>query len=346
MRTSMTKITFTLAVAAMMAIGSFCVAQDQESTSVVQEQESTSAADSKVDRAAAVKAKKESRAAAKEKRIAEKRLKRVWKTATPVEGFESTEMFQAMEDGQIEVIIKTLDEKKSNVIVTNKSDKPLAISIPATFAAVPTSTLAQLGGGIGGGGAGGGFGGGGQGGGLGGGQGGGQAAGGGFGGGQGGGGFGQGGGGLGGGGRGGGVFNIPPGKVGKVSLTTVCLEHGKQNPNLKMDYTIVPLSKVTSDKSVEEICRMIAADEIAQPVAQAAAWNITDDLSWQKMLSLNRLERMDGYFERFFTPNQLAFAQRVVAVASERAELRAEATKDDKVTVTVEKAKEIYSQQD
>ena len=124
MRTSMTKITFTLAVAAMMAIGSFCVAQDQESTSVVQEQESTSAADSKVDRAAAVKAKKESRAAAKEKRIAEKRLKRVWKTATPVEGFESTEMFQAMEDGQIEVIIKTLDEKKSNVIVTNKSDKP------------------------------------------------------------------------------------------------------------------------------------------------------------------------------------------------------------------------------
>ncbi len=335
MRTSMTKLSLTLAVTAMMAIGSLCYAQ--ESTSTVE-----------ADRAAAVKAKKEAKQTAKEKRIAEKRLKRIWKTATPVEGFESTEMFKAMKDGNIEVLIKTIDEKKSNVIVTNKSDKALAIQMPATFAAIPTVNAQVGGGGFGGGGlggggqGGGGFGGGGQGGG-------GQGAGGGFGGGQGGGGFGGGGGGLGGGGRGGGgggVFNIPPGKAGKVSLTTVCLEHGKQNPNLKMDYTIAPLSSVTSDSSVAEICRMIAADEVAQPVAQAAAWNITDGLSWQKMLVLNRLERMDGYFERFFSPNQLAFAQQVVAVAAERAEERQKHSQDDEMTVSVEQAKEIYSQQD
>lgn len=335
MRTSMTKLSLTLAVTAMMAIGSLCYAQ--ESTSTVE-----------ADRAAAVKAKKEAKQIAKEKRIAEKRLKRIWKTAQPVEGFESTEMFQAMKDGNIEVLIKTIDEKKSNVIVTNKSDKPLAIEMPATFAAVPTVNAQFGGGGLGGGG----LGGGGQGGGFGGGGGGfggGQAAGGGFGGGGQGGGFGGGGGGLGGGGRGGGgggVFNIPPGKVGKVSLTTVCLEHGKPNPTLKMDYTIAPLSTVTSDPSVAEICRMIAADEVAQPVAQASAWNITDKLSWQKMLVLNRLERMDGYFERFFTPNQLAFAQRVVAVAAERAEERKKYTQDDEMTVSVDQAKEIYSQQD
>ena len=293
MRTSMTKLSLTLAVTAMMAIGSLCYAQ--ESTSTVE-----------ADRAAAVKAKKEAKQIAKEKRIAEKRLKRIWKTAQPVEGFESTEMFQAMKDGNIEVLIKTIDEKKSNVIVTNKSDKPLAIEMPATFAAVPTVNAQFGGGGLGGGGLGGG---------------------------------GQGGG-------GGGVFNIPPGKVGKVSLTTVCLEHGKPNPTLKMDYTIAPLSTVTSDPSVAEICRMIAADEVAQPVAQASAWNITDKLSWQKMLVLNRLERMDGYFERFFTPNQLAFAQRVVAVAAERAEERKKYTQDDEMTVSVDQAKEIYSQQD
>ncbi|WP_202907471.1 hypothetical protein [Mariniblastus fucicola] len=328
----MTKLTLTLAVAAIMAIGSLCVAQ-----------ETTSTADT--DNAAPVEVTKETREAAKAKRIAEKRLKRIWKTAVPVEGFESTELFQAMEEGQIEVLIKTIDEKKSNVIVTNKSEKPLAIEMPATFAAVPTTTLAQLGGGgfggggLGGGGqGGGGFGGGGQGGG-------GQASGGGFGGGgQGGGGFGGGGGG--GQGVGGGVFNIPPGKVGKVSLTTVCLEHGKQNPNVKMDYTIVPLAKFTSDGKVAEICRMLANDEVAQPVAQAAAWNITDNLSWQKMLTLNRLERMDGYFERFFSPNQLAFAQRVVAVAAERAEQRQKLTQDDAATVSIEDAREVYRQQD
>ena len=335
MRTSMTKLTLTLAVTAIMAFGSLCVAQEQESTSSAE------------DRVAAVKAKREAKKATKEKRIVEKRMKRIWKTAVPVEGFESADMFQAMENGDIEVLIKTIDEKKSNVIVTNKSDKPLAVKMPATFAAVPKIAKQGLGG-VGGLGGGGGFGGGNQGGGFGGGQGGGgQAAGGGFGGGQGGGGFGggRGGGGFGG-GQGGGVFNIPPGKVGKVSLTTVCLEHGKPNPTLKMDYTIAPLSKVTSDSSVEEICRMLAADEVVQPVAQAAAWNITDGLSWNKMLVLNRLERMDGYFERFFTPNQLRFAQHVVAVAAERAQEREKYTQDDDVTVSVEKAKKAYSQQD
>ena len=333
----MTKLSYTFVVLAMLAVGLPCVAQ--ESTSVA-------------DRAAAVKAKKEARQATKEKRAKERRLKRIWKTAEPVEGFESAEMFDAMEKGDIEVIIKTIDEKKSNVIVTNKTEKPLAIQMPTTFAAVPKVNLqgglGAPGGGGGFGGGGGGFGG--QGGGLGGGLGGGgQAAGGGFGGGQGGGGFGGGGqrGGGGFGGGGGGVFNIPPGKVGKVSLTTVCLEHGKPNPTLAMDYTIAPLSKVTSDGSVAEICRMLANDEVIQPVAQAASWNLTDGLSWRKMLVLNRLERMDGYYERFFTPNQLAFAQQVVAVAAQRAEERQSLMKDDDTsTVSIDKAEETYAKDD
>jgi hypothetical protein len=113
-----------------------------------------------------------------------------------------------------------------------------------------------------------------------------------------------------------------------------------------MDYTIVPLEKFTSDGSVAEVCRMIANDEVAQPVAQAAAWNMMDGLSWQKMLVLNRLERMDGYFERFFTPNQLMFAQRVVAVAAERSEQRKQLMKDDEMTISVGEAKEAYKQQD
>ncbi len=83
-----------------------------------------------------------------------------------------------------------------------------------------------------------------------------------------------------------------------------------------------------------------------QPVAQAAAWNLTDGLSWNKMLTMNRLERMDGYFERFFTPNQLMFAQRVVAVAAQRAEQRRELIKDDEMTVSVGDAIDAISNQD
>jgi hypothetical protein len=64
---------------------------------------------------------------------------------------------------------------------------------------------------------------------------------------------------------------------------------------------------------------MLANDEIAQPCAQAAAWNITG-VNWRELLTLNRIERMDGYYERFFSQNQLVFAQQVVNVAIERAE--------------------------
>lgn len=330
MRTSMTKLSLAFMVTAIMAVNSLCVAQESTSTSTAEVATADAVAvadDTKSEPAESAATKKEAREQLREDRMTEKRLSRIWKTSAPVEGFESTEMFAAMKDGEINVLVKTISEKKSNLIVTNTSDKPLAIAMPETFAVRPR-VLAQQG-----------FGGGGQGGfGGQGGQGGfgrgGQVGGGGFGGGQGGGGFGGGQGGFGGGG--GGVFNIPAGKVGKLSLTTVCLEHGKPNPNVKMDYEIVPLTEFTSDGSVAEICRMLATDEVAQSVAQAAAWNLTDDISWQEMLTMNRLERMDGYFERFFTPEQLTVAQRVVTAASERSEKRADNDHgDDDMTVSV-----------
>jgi hypothetical protein len=259
--------------------------------------------------------------------VKEKRLSTIAKTQAPVEGFESLEMFSAMASGEIEVIIKAKDSVDSNLLVTNNTDRPLAIQMPATFAAVPV--LRQFGGGgLGGGQQGGGFGGG-QGGGLAqtGGQ---QGMGGGFGGGQQGGGFGGGGqqgGGFGGGG-GGGVFNIPPGKSGRLSVKTVCLEEGKPDPTARVDYKIMPLEKFNSDPKIAEMCRMLASDEISQPVSQAAAWHITDGLSWQEMLVKNRIELMDGYTERYFHPNQVAFAPKVVAVAEERAKARKKLEKE------------------
>ncbi len=265
-------------------------------------------------------------------RAEQKRLSRIWKTQTPVQGFESVEMFAGMKSGQIEVVIKTKDEANVNLMVKNNSDKPLAIEMPPAFAAVPV--MAQ-GLGMGGGGGMGGMGGGGMGGMGGGGMGGmgGQGTGGGMGGGGGGGGFGGGGmGGMGGGGMGGmgggGVFNIPPGRVGKVALKTFCLEHGKPNPRPRMDYTIAPIEVLSSDPKVAEMCRMLANDEITQPVAQAAAWNTANGLSWQELLVKNRVELMGGYFERYFSPQQLMMAQQVVRISGLRADERAKLMKD------------------
>ncbi len=165
---------------------------------------------------------------------------------------------------------------------------------------------------------------------VGGGQGGGQGVGGGFGGGQGGGGFGGGqGGGFGGGGQGaGGIFNIPPGREGKLKIKTFCLEHGKHDPAARMEYTVKPLSVLTKDPAIEQMCRMLANDEIAQPVAQAAAWNVANKLSWNFMLTKNRVELSNGYFERYFTPAHLVYAQRTVVEAQKRAEYFAKLQKE------------------
>ena len=252
-------------------------------------------------------------------RMEKRRLARISKSATPEPGFESVEMFAAMESGDVEVIIKAKSAADSNVLVKNNSDKPLAVEMPAAFSAVPVLRQAGFGGGLGGGGrGGGGLGGGGQ-------Q---QGIGGGFGGGgRGGGGFGGGGGGLGGGG-GGGVFNIPPGKVGKVAVKTVCLEHGKKDPKSHIDYVIQPLEKLNSDPKVRQMIRMLSEDEITQNAAQAAAWHVTDELSWQDLAVKNRFEsQMGGYSERYFNQNELLVAQQAVAVATERVKQLADAEK-------------------
>ncbi len=83
----------------------------------------------------------------------EKRLATISKTDLAVDGFESVEMFNAMSTGDIDVIIKAKNAAQSNLVVVNKSDRPLAIEMPAAFSAVPA--MRQLGG-IGGGGIGGG----------------------------------------------------------------------------------------------------------------------------------------------------------------------------------------------
>ena len=270
---------------------------------------------------------------ARAKLVKNKRLNTISKTQTPAEGFESVDLYGAMESGEIKVIIRNTDAANMNLIVENTSDRPLAITMPTAFSAVPAMRQ-QFGGGFGGQG-GGGFGG--QGG-LGGGGfgrgGGNQGIGGGFGGGIGGGGFGGQGGGFGGRGGGGfggggGVFNTPPGRVGKTAVKTVCLEEGKPDPRARIEYRLQPLESLNSDPKIFEMVRMLANDEVTQPAAQAAAWNVANGLSWQELLVKNRIERMDGSYERYFHPGDVQVAQRVVLASSQRAEARAKAMKQE-----------------
>ena len=234
----------------------------------------------------------------------------------------NAEFFAAMDAGKIDVKFIPRDATQANVLVKNLTDKPLNIQLPAAFAGVPV-----LGQGFGGGMGGGGMGGGGMGGGGMGGGGGGQGMGGGMGGG------GMGGGGMGGGGMGGGggFMRIPPERMKKITATTVCLEHGKPDPNPKMAYKIVPLEQFTKNPEVRVVCEALGNKLITQNTAQAAAWHLMDKMSWQELAQKNRVEsKYTGnipWFNRLELQTADAVVKEAKRIASERS--KSESSKDD-----------------
>ncbi len=216
---------------------------------------------------------------------------------------QTVEMFTAIDKGQIDVKLIPKNSTLCRVIIENKTDRPLSVKLPEAFAGVPV--LAQVGVGVGGG--------------VGGRAGGTQQ---GFGGGMGMGGMGGMGGGMGGmGGMGGGFFSIPPEKVGKLKVTTVCLEHGKDEPRPAMKYQIKPIETFTDKTEVHELCRMLGTGRISQRAAQAAAWHLNCTMSWQQ-LAAKQLKFANGASQPYFSPQEIRAGMQIAATAAKLAKQR------------------------
>ena len=205
---------------------------------------------------------------------------------------ESVDMFSAIESGQIAVRLIPKDSTQGRVFIENKTDKPLSVKLPETFGAVPV--LAQRGGGGGGAGRSSSSGGGGQS----------QSMGG-----------GMGGGGGGGGGGGMGMFNVPPEKVGQLRVATVCLEHGKGEPNERIPYEIKPLDKVTNRPAVVELCRALGTGQLNQRAAQAATWFLNNDISWQELSAKHYRYASGALGESYFKPQEIKVGMQLAAMA-------------------------------
>jgi hypothetical protein len=206
----------------------------------------------------------------------------------------NVELFRAIQAGHVEVTLVPKNANRSTVLVKNKSNKPLRIKMPEAFVGVPV--LAQVGD-VGGGG-------------LDRGRGGSdsstnQSFGGGF------------GGGLGGRG-GGGFFNVRPDTVRKIKVDTVCLEHGKRDPNPRVAYVLKPIESYTKVKTVIELCKMLGRGEIDQHAAQAVAWHLTDSLSWQQLATKVRIRHLTGSAELWFGHRDLIRAGQIVAELKRR----------------------------
>ena len=264
---------------------------------------------------------------------------------TKADETQAIELFQAIDEGLVEVKLTPKNSLKSSLSVTNKTDKAIVVEMPSAFAGVPV--LAQPGGGFGGGfgmmggrggrGAGpGGFGGGmfgedmmggrnnrngGMGGGRGGMGGGNQSIGGGMGGRGGMGGMGMGGMGGRGGRGGGGLFAIEPNKTRKESVRTVCLEHGKKDPSPSVAYTIVPIDQYTDNKTTQVLCAMLGDEEVNQNALQAAVWNTENGLSFEELAAKTKQEGGNNPVTSYFNASELSVGSELIEKAQERAEV-------------------------
>lgn len=213
------------------------------------------------------------------------------------------EMFEAMDQGLIQVDYIGKDSTQANLIFKNKSGESLDIVLPETFGAVPV--VAQ-GIGMGGGGMGGmGMGGGGMGGMGGGGMG------------------GMGGGGMGGMGMGG-MMRVEPDRPRKFAVATLCLEHGKPDPNPRMKYKVVRLSDVNANPEIAELCKALAKGQVPQNTAQAAAWHIANGLSWEELASKPRKICDYTGVEMYFSGMEIQNALRVTSLVRSASESASE----------------------
>jgi len=230
-------------------------------------------------------------------------------------------LFDGMSGGSLSVKVVAQNSLNGSLLIENHTQKPLTVEMPEAFVAV--QVLRQFGGGGGGGGRGGGQGGaGGQ-----------QAMGGGMG--------GMGGGGMGGGGMGGGngMFSIPPERTAKVPYHSVCLEHGKIDPDAYAHYKIVPVEEFTKDEQLSALLSLVGTRAIDPQVAQAAAWNLSSKLSWEDLANKRSNEPGETDYP-YFAPQALGLAQQLVSdargLARERAAERAKSGNDKKQTKPTE----------
>jgi len=82
-----------------------------------------------------------------------------------------------------------------------------------------------------------------------------------------------------------GIFSIAPEKTVQVPLKTVCLAHGLPQPRPRMRYELVKLEDYSRDQVLHETLKAFVGGAVDIETAQAAAWHLTDNMSWGELKS-------------------------------------------------------------
>ena len=86
-----------------------------------------------------------------------------------------------------------------------------------------------------------------------------------------------------------------------------------------MTYKLVPTETYTKDTVLQELLAGIATGKLNRNVAQAAAWHLTDDMSWEQ-LAAKTIKRVGGLGNQpYFTREEILAAMSLVSAAEAKA---------------------------
>lgn len=107
------------------------------------------------------------------------------------------------------------------------------------------------------------------------------------------------------------IFNVPAEKIVRVTLSSLCLEYGKREPNPRNTYELRPLESFTDNSAVRELLETYGRGDVREEVAQIAAWHLASDMSWETMAGMTKL-RSYGKVENVFNADALKAAKKLV----------------------------------
>jgi hypothetical protein len=115
-----------------------------------------------------------------------------------------------------------------------------------------------------------------------------------------------------------GFFSVPAHKTVQVPLTTVCLAHGKPDPRPRMQYQLVKLEDYTNDPLLQETLKSFVAGGADVETAQAAAWHLSDNMSWAD-LKAKQIEHLGGVPPTpYFTESKVDAAEEFINQVREK----------------------------
>jgi hypothetical protein len=117
-----------------------------------------------------------------------------------------------------------------------------------------------------------------------------------------------------------GFFSVPPEKTVQIGLNSICLNYGRREPHAGMKYQLVKADSYTTDPVLQQLLEDYNPS-VNRGAQQAAAWHLTNGLSWEQLAQLTD-QKVPGNPVPLFNPQQLQGARTLVDQAKKQAASR------------------------